>query len=188
MRGAPTQALKPSMNLGVKVFMIELNIRVIPASLEQAPIVAQLYELYTYEMTDLADFDINDNGYFGYDELPLYWKDSNRHPYLVLVNKKLAGFVLIQNGSPIEIEPDIWDVAEFFIMRKYRKKGVGQFVIQQIWRELKGQWQVRVWDNNKTAYVFWETVIGNFTKKIIIPTRRKYQGHDGLLVYKFYSI
>ena len=168
--------------------MAVLNIQAIPASLEQAPIIAQLYELYTYEMTDLADFDINDNGYFGYDDLPLYWKDSNRYPYLVLVNKKLAGFVLIQKGSPIEIEPDIWDVAEFFIMRKYRKKGVGQFVIQQIWGELKGQWAVRVWDNNKTAHVFWETVIGRFTKKIIIPTRREYQGHEGLLVYKFYSI
>ena len=73
-------------------------------------------------------------------------------------------------------------------MRKYRKKGVGQFVIQQIWGELKGQWQVRVWDNNQTAHVFWEAVIGKFTTKIIIPTRREYQGHDGLLVYKFYSI
>jgi hypothetical protein len=44
-----------------------------------------------------------------------------------------------------------------------------------------------VWDNNKTAHAFWETAIGGFTKKKIIPTRREYQGHDGLLVYKFDS-
>ena len=106
------------------------NIEIIAASLEKKPIIAQLYELYTYEMTDLADFDINDNGYYGYKELPLYWNDSNKHPYLVWVNKKLAGFVLVQKGSPIDANPDVWDIAEFFIMRKFRKKGIGRFVAQ----------------------------------------------------------
>lgn len=168
--------------------MIALDIQVISASLEKAPIIAQLYELYTYEMTDLADFDINDNGYFGYEELSLYWEDSNRYPFLVLVNKKLAGFVLVQKGSPIEILSDIWDVAEFFIMRKYRKKGIGKFVMQQILRKFKGRWQVRVWDNNKTAHAFWDAVIEDFSRKQVIPERREYQGHDGLLVYKFDSI
>ena len=52
--------------------MTPLNIQVIPAEFEQKPIIAQLYELYTYEMTDLADFDIGDNGFYGYNELPLY--------------------------------------------------------------------------------------------------------------------
>jgi predicted acetyltransferase len=167
--------------------MDALDIQLIHASLEQAPIIAQLYELYTYEMTDLADFDINDNGYFGYDELPLYWKDPNRHPYLVLINKKLAGFVLIQKGSPVDIDPDIWDIAEFFIMRRFRKKGIGQFVAHQIWKKFTGRWQVRVWDNNKTAHAFWDAVIGNFAKRLVIPTRREYQGHEGLLIYKFDS-
>ena len=41
--------------------MPSLNIQIIKASLEQKSTIAQLYELYTYEMTDLADFDINDN-------------------------------------------------------------------------------------------------------------------------------
>ena len=168
--------------------MVALEIQVISASLEQALIIAQLCELYTYEMTDLADFDINDNGYFGYEELSLYWEDSNRYPFLVFVNKKLAGFVLIQKGSPIEISADTWDVAEFFIMRKYRKKGVGQFVIQEIWTKFKGRWQVRVWDNNRVAHAFWDAVIGDFSRKQVIPERREYQGHDGLLVYKFDSM
>ena len=75
-----------------------IDIQIMPAEIEQQPVIKQLLELYTYEMTDLADFDIHDNGYFGYDDLPLYWQDPNRYPYLVWVNKKLAGFVLIQKG------------------------------------------------------------------------------------------
>jgi len=56
------------------------NIQIIPASIEQQPVIAQLYELYTYEMTDLADFDINDNGYYEYQDLPLFWNTPNRYP------------------------------------------------------------------------------------------------------------
>ena len=161
------------------------NIEIIAASLEKKPIIAQLYELYTYEMTDLADFDINDNGYYGYKELPLYWNDSNKHPYLVWVNKKLAGFVLVQKGSPIDANPDVWDIAEFFIMRKFRKQGIGRFVAQYIWSQFDGSWQVRVWDNNKVAHAFWAAAIEKYLKKSLIPTKMKYQGHDGLLVYRF---
>jgi hypothetical protein len=47
------------------------DIQIIPAKIEQQPVIKQLLELYTYKMTDLADFDIHDNGYFGYDDLPL---------------------------------------------------------------------------------------------------------------------
>ena len=164
-----------------------LDIQIIPAQIEEQPVIKQLLELYTYEMTDLADFDINDNGYFGYVDLPKYWQDPNRYPYIVKVNKKLAGFVLIQKGSPLENDPEIWDVAEFFIMRKFRKNNVGQFVAQKIWHEFNGRWQVRVWDNNTIAHAFWETVIGRFLNKPIQPKSTDYQGNTGLLIYKFNS-
>ena len=168
--------------------MTPLTIQVIPAEVEQKPIIAQLYELYTYEMTDLADFDIGDNGFYGYSELPLYWTNANKHPYLVWVNKKLAGFILVQQGSPIDEDQDIWDIAEFFIMRKFRKKGVGQFAMQQILEKYNGRWQVRVWDNNKVAHAFWDSIIKKFSKNTAILTKRRYQEHDGLLVYRFNSV
>ena len=164
------------------------KIKITPASIEQQSVIAQLYELYTYEMTDLADFDINVSGYYGYSDLPLYWNTPNRYPYLIWVSNKLAGFVLIQRGSPIDDNPNIWDVAEFFIMRKFRKKGIGQFVAQSLWTTHKGSWQVRVWENNTTAYQFWNNAIKRFVEKIIVPVRMTDQEHDGLLVYKFKSI
>lgn len=163
----------------------QTDIQVSKASVEQSSIIAQLYELYTYEMTDLADFDINEDGFYRYSDLPYYWQDSNKYPFLIWVNKKLAGFVLIQKGSPIDENPDIWDIAEFFIMRKFRKQGIGQFVAKYIWSRYKGPWQVRVWDNNIVAHAFWNNVIQEFVKKPIEPTKCTYPGHDGLLIYRF---
>lgn len=163
------------------------TIQITPASIQQQAVIAQLYELYTYEMTDLADFDINDDGYYRYQELPLFWSTPNRYPYLILVDNKLAGFALIQQGSPIDDAPDVWDIAEFFIMRKFRKKGIGQFVAKSVWEAHPGLWQIRVWENNLVAHQFWNNIVKNFTKKSILPERVTYQGHDGLLVYKFKS-
>ena len=163
-------------------------IQITSAGIQQQSVIAQLYELYTYEMTDLADFDINDDGYYRYQDLPLFWNTPNRYPHLVWVNNKLAGFVLIQQGSPIDDNLDIWDIAEFFIMRKFRKKGIGQFVAQSVWKTHPGIWQIRVWENNIAAHQFWKNTINGFIKKTIVPDRITYQGHDGLLIYKFESV
>lgn len=164
-----------------------MNIEITLANINQSPVIAQLYELYTYEMTDLADFDINDNGFYGYDDLPLYWEESKRYPYLIWINKKIGGFVLVQQGSPINDDTRIWDIAEFFVMRKFRGKGIGQFVAHHLWRQHQGEWQIRVWENNNVAHKFWDKTIQNFIKKPIVPNRISYQGHEGLLVYQFQS-
>jgi predicted acetyltransferase len=161
------------------------TIKVILATKNQQSIIAQLYELYTYEMTYLADFDINETGFYGYKALPSYWIDTNKFPYLVWVDNKLAGFVLVQQGSPIENNPNIWDVAEFFIMHKFRKKGISQSVAITIFKMKKGTWQVRVWDGNKRAHIFWDKVIATYSKKQIIPTKRQEDEHD--LIYTFNS-
>lgn len=163
------------------------NIEIIKARSDQQSVIAQLYELYTYEMTDLVDFDIKDNGYYGYEDLLLYWKDSSRYPYLIWVNQKLAGFVLLQQGLPSETDtpPDVWDVAEFFIMRKFRKKGIGQYVAQYIWQKFKGPWQVRVWGNNEPAHAFWRAAIEIFSGKTATPYKQVCDGEYELFVYRF---
>ena len=74
--------------------MLEISVK--KAMRGQQSVIAQICELYTYEMTDLADFDIHDDGYYGYKGLTEYWQDINKYPYLIYVNNKLAGFVLIQ--------------------------------------------------------------------------------------------
>jgi predicted acetyltransferase len=72
-------------------------------------------------------------------------------------------------------------------MRKICKKGIGQRVAHQLWNTFSGVWQVRVWDNNTIAHTFWDATIKNYVKEEIIPYKIIYQGHDGLLVYKFKS-
>ena len=71
----------------------------IPAAPEQEPILAQLLELYAHDFSEFHHIDIGEDGKFGYQPLPLYWTDPGRHPFLIRVDGKLAGLVLVKTGT-----------------------------------------------------------------------------------------
>ena len=102
-----------------------MQVQVVKATIEQKPVLANLLELYAYDFTEFCDFDIGDDGFYGYERLPLYWTEPTRFPYLIYVDKKIAGFILVQLGSPISDDTTVWDISEFFVMKKYKRHGVG---------------------------------------------------------------
>lgn len=163
-----------------------MNIEVIPAKKEQESIMANLLELYAYDFTEFFDFDIGNNGFYGYEWLPLYWEEPNRFPYLIYVEGKIAGFVLVQKGSPISDEKEIYDISEFFVMRKYKRKHIGTKVAIKIWKKFKGHWQVRVLKENKIAHGFWMKTIEKFTGKMPVGNEMKIK-NEIWMVYKFQS-
>src|SRR5215813_6690596 len=92
-----------------------VNIKVLPALREQKPVLANLLELYVYDFSEFMDLKLGADGRFGYKHLSRYWQEPGRHPFLIRVNGDLAGFALVQSGSQISGDTNVWDVAEFFI-------------------------------------------------------------------------
>ncbi len=131
-----------------------MQIEVVKASIEQKPLLANLLELYSYDFTEFCDFDIGDNGFYGYEDLPLYWTESTRYPYLIYVDEKIAGFIFVQKGSPVSNDRTVWDISEFFVMKKYKRNGIGTSAVFKIWEQFKGSWQVRVLVDNNIACLF----------------------------------
>ena len=161
-----------------------MKLEVLKAKEEQKPILANLLELYAYDFTEFCDFDIGNNGFYGYEYLPLYWTDQNRFPYLIYVENKLAGFVFVQIGSPISKDTEVWDIAEFFIMKKYKRQGVGTAVALKIWQQFNGDWQVRVLAENQIAKSFWLQAIKKFTSEVPAETNIKIK-KDDWIIYNF---
>ena len=147
------------------------HIEVNPASPEQASIVASLLELYAHDFSEFHDLEIGPDGRFGYRSLPLYWSEPGRRPFLVRSDGKWAGFVLIKRGSEVSANETIWDMAEFFILRGYRRRGIGTHVAHEVWRRFPGPWEVRVMQSNVSASHFWERAISMFTGEAIHPVR-----------------
>jgi predicted acetyltransferase len=154
------------------------NIEIIPASMEQKAILANLLELYMYDFSEFVDLEIGPDGRFGYGDLAIYWTEPARHPLLVYADGRLAGFTLI-DGLPRESrDVMVWDVAEFFILRGYRRAGIGTEVAHQVWKRFPGRWQVRVMVSNQPAYRFWHHAIESFAGHEISSTRITQGGRD----------
>jgi|SRR5271157_424005 len=153
-----------------------VHIEVIRARPEQAPILANLLELYAHDFSEFHDLEIGADGRFGYRRLPLYWSEPGRHPFLVCVEGKLAGLVLVKRGSEVSGNEAIWDMAEFFVLRGYRRHGIGSHTAHEVWRRFPGLWEVRVMESNVSAHHFWARAISLFTGEAIHPARVEIDG------------
>ncbi len=147
------------------------HIEVIPAGPEQEPVLANLFELYAHDFSEFHDLEIGADGRFGYTPLPLYWSEPGRHPFLVRVEGKLAGLALVKRGSEVSGNGTVWDMAEFFVLRGYRRRGIGTHIAHEVWRRFPGLWEVRVMESNVSAHHFWARAISIFTSEAIHPVR-----------------
>ena len=138
------------------------KIELVPASEEHSSTLANLMQLYIHDFSEFVEVTPETDGRFGYPQLALYWIETNRRAYLVKVQSRLAGFVLLKHGSTIMGDDAAWDVAEFFILRGERRRGVGTMVAHRVWTELAGRWEVRVLESNRAAVLFWERAIEEF--------------------------
>jgi predicted acetyltransferase len=137
----------------------------VPATAEQQSILANLIELYAHDFSEFHPVALGPDGRFGYPHLPLYWRERGRHPFLVKVHGQLAGFVLVKRGSDFTASATVWDMAEFFVARGYRRRGIGSEIAHQVWRRFPGPWQVRVMESNTAALHFWQRAITSFAGK-----------------------
>ena len=131
------------------------------------PILANLFELYAHDFSDFHSIEPGPDGRFGYPDLALYWSEPGRHPFLIRVGGKLAGFVLVQRISQTSGNNAVWDMAEFFVLRAYRRCRVGTEAACSVWRQFPGPWQVRVMHANQTAHRFWQHAIAEFVGEAI---------------------
>lgn len=152
------------------------QIEVILARPNQESILANLLELYAYDFSEFNDLELGADGRFGYSGLALYWSEPGRHPFLVWVEGKLAGLVFVKRGSEVSGNEAVWDVAEFFVLRGYRRLGIGTQIASEVWRQFPGLWEVRVMESNVPARDFWTHAISIFMGEAIKPVRVEKDG------------
>jgi predicted acetyltransferase len=51
------------------------------------------------------------------------------------------------------------DMSEFFVMRKYRRSGVGREAARRVFAMFPGIWQLRQVHGNDAATAFWRAVV-----------------------------
>ena len=127
-------------------------VTVSPAALADEPVLRRLMELYLHDFSELDGAEVGEHGTYGYPYLGLYWLEAHRHPFLVRVDGRLAGFALVREGPTHHM-------AEFFVMRKHRRRGVGLVVARDVFARFPGAWSVHEIPGNDAAVAFWRRAI-----------------------------
>jgi len=140
-----------------------MQIEIVPATVDQKPVIRHLLELYLYDFSEFDGADVDSHGLYGYDHLDAYWVDEYRHPFLIRADGRWAGFALVMEMGGGDQAAFHW-MAEFFVMRKYRRQGVGQQAACEVFDRFPGMWRVAQIRTNEPAQRFWRTTIGHYTE------------------------
>ncbi|MCL2463426.1 MAG: GNAT family N-acetyltransferase [Defluviitaleaceae bacterium] len=138
-------------------------IQVEPILLEQKSVFVQLMNLYNYGFTEYENVDINEYGYYNYTNTDALWNDENWHAFFIRANGALAGFALVHNHCRFVSGENARNIDEFFVMKKYRRMGVGKFAANAVFDMFRGKWEVLQLPNNFPAQKFWKSVISEYT-------------------------
>ncbi len=141
------------------------------ASSNERALLENLTQFYCYDFSEVLDLHVDDDGRFGGVDLTPYWVDEWRHPFLLRIDEKLAGFALISERSKITGTSGVFDVTEFFVLRRFRRHGVGRAAAFAAFDRFGGRWEVRQREENPSATAFWRRTIDAYTRGNYQETR-----------------
>jgi predicted acetyltransferase len=158
-------------------------VEITPITIANKPILANLLELYQHDLSEIDGREFGSDGRYGYTYLDHYWTEEGRHPFFLRVDGAIAGFALVRIVSGGDGRPEI-HMAEFFILRKYRRRGVGEGAASQLFDLFPGLWIVPELEGNLAAQQFWRRVIGRYTGGIFVEAHEG-AGADSWVVQRF---
>jgi predicted acetyltransferase len=152
------------------------------------PLLSNLLELYMHDLSEVFPIEVGADGRFGYELLPSYWSEpEKRFPFLIRSGAQPVGFALVTRGSPVTDDPEHLDVAMFFVLRRYRRTGIGRQAAFLLWKRLPGQWVVRVSEANRAGLPFWRAAVQEYTNGTFSEAERDGDPH-GWRVLTFRSV
>jgi predicted acetyltransferase len=139
-----------------------MNVTIESATRADEAVLQNLLQLYTHDFSDhwagTSKGDLLPDGRFADYPLAEYWTRPTWSAALVRCDDHLAGFALVNDhahsGKPVD-----HNMAEFFIVRKYRGRGVGRAAAERIFEKHPGHWEVAVARKNVGALTFWRTTL-----------------------------
>ncbi len=119
--------------------------------------------MYCYEWSQYNKIDVNSKGEYEFEyHISKYWNKENHYSFFIKVDGVLAGFVLIDDDFDIHMDYD-HAIADFFIMHKYRRSGVGRFAAKAIFDMFHGKWEIEHHPHNIGSVKFWDSIVDEYT-------------------------
>jgi predicted acetyltransferase/SAM-dependent methyltransferase len=138
-----------------------------PVAEEDKAVLANLLQLYRHDLSEFLHYELSEHGTYVYRFLDHYWSEPGRHAFFIRVDRHLAGFALARDVDGEH------EVAEFFVVRRHRHRGVGLEAALALFARLPGRWSLFHDNANEAAGRFWKEVVerasgGNFEHERLI--------------------
>ena len=175
-----------------------MNIEILDATERDFPVIENLIAFYIYDLSEYMGWKCPESGRFGgQDNLSQYWgkmpddpqyawpEGTRGYPFVVRVDKQLAGFALVKqigHGSPSSYE-----MGGFFILRKYRRQGVGKHVARHLFDTFPGDWTIGEMRGNTPAIAFWTSAISEYTGGKYRNSQGRDHSHGFEMVYQHFN-
>jgi predicted acetyltransferase len=146
--------------------MPETTVELIQTGPDASELIRNLYQYYAYESSDWEQEDVESDGrFYIHDEhLTRYWHDPQWSANLLLVDGYIAGFLLIEGSELPGI--DALELADLFILKRYRRKGIGRAIATQVLRSGEANWLVRFYDQDEVSQAFWRAVLDDLPRPV----------------------
>jgi predicted acetyltransferase len=149
-----------------------------PITRDSASTLDNLFELYTYDFSEHMPLRIKASGRFERTPGDVWWTREDHFAYFIKLGGELAGFALLRAGSRVTDASEVMDVAEFFVLRSVRGKGVGRLAAHALFRAFPGTWEVRVRRTNVAAMQFWSKVAESWVRQPVSSSPFSVEGID----------
>ena len=128
------------------------------------------YSLFEESLTDLND--MNDEALFDYPWFDAYFIEEEREAYFIRQcgTNQLLGFAMIRRH-----EDGHHSIAEFLVIPKYRRQGVGTLAARACFALHDGLWEVKPAYGSESALQFW--------RRAVAQTAEHAEWKDGMFAF-----
>ena len=125
--------------------------------------LASLAQFYLYELSEIETMDISNDGRFQHELLKDNVIRPDLAPFVIYAGEQLTGFVLISQQSRLRSHFSGHAIEVIFILRRYRRHGLGRGSVCEIFDRFPGTWEVATHGQNVRGMAFWRSVIDIYT-------------------------
>ncbi|HEY2417474.1 MAG TPA: GNAT family N-acetyltransferase [Steroidobacteraceae bacterium] len=101
------------------------------------------------------------------DQLLRWFDDRSAQVLTILYSLDPAGFAMVRRRPPPAGSPDAkaeFSMAEFFIARQWRRRGIGAQAVRLLFDRFDGNWLITEHVRNNVAVKFWRRVVSAYTQ------------------------
>jgi predicted acetyltransferase len=126
--------------------------------------------IYREYLTDLAPQGtgafptLQEVGHTEPDQLANWFADSNAHPLVILHDSHTVGFALLRRqATHARAGKTGYLMAEYFVARAFRRRGIGLAAVRLIFDRYAGSWHIMEYQRNLHATAFWRKAVRAYT-------------------------